>query len=258
MITALTNCMNVPASISVDSLVSSTKSFASQGTIDPLENLKKQNMYLFSGTKDTVVNPGVMKKLLDFYKALGVPSSNIVADFNTPAEHSMITDNYGNACSYLGSPFINNCQISGAGLTLKTIFGANTINAPVDYKQENLVQFSQPSGSGLAKKAYAYIPTSCQQGAKCVIHVAVHGCKQGYELIGTDFVLHAGYNQWAESNPIIVLSPQSPASYFSPSNPNGCMDWFGYSGNNYYGKNGVQMKAVKQMIEELSGKPFDS
>jgi hypothetical protein len=40
-------------------------------------------------------------------------------------------------------------------------------------------------------------------------------------------------------------------------NPKGCWDWWGYSGANYHTKEGVQIKAVVGMIEQLA-KPVAS
>lgn len=81
------------------------------------------------------------------------------------------------------------------------------------------------------------------------MHVAFHGCQQGYETIGDKYVKHAGYNEVAEANNIIVIYPQVSVSYFSPSNPQGCWDWWGYNDGyfttpDYDLKKGAQMKAV--------------
>lgn len=34
-----------------------------------------------------------------------------MTDFDTESEHAFITNDYGNECSYLGSPYINNCSL---------------------------------------------------------------------------------------------------------------------------------------------------
>ena len=59
-----------------------------------------------------------------------------------------------------------------------------------------------------------------------------------------------GYNRWAASNNIVVLYPQTEAS---PGNPNGCWDFWGYTGQDYYSRDGKQMAAVKTMIDRLLG-----
>lgn len=43
------------------------------------------------------------------------------------------------------------------------------------------------------------------------------------QIIGTTFAEHAGYNQVAEVNNIIILYPQTHSSTL---NPNGCFDWY--------------------------------
>jgi hypothetical protein len=52
------------------------------------------------------------------------------------------------------------------------------------------------------------------------------------EDIGNDFYTYGGYNEWAESNNIIVVYPQAVKSEFLPMNPSGCFDWWGYTDAN--------------------------
>lgn len=49
--------------------------------------------------------------------------------------------------------------------------------------------------------------------------------------VGNKYALHAGYNEWAEANGIVVLYPYWKRSQAAPSNPEGCADWWGYSGS---------------------------
>jgi poly(3-hydroxybutyrate) depolymerase len=85
----------------------------------------------------------------------------------------------------------------------------------------------------------------------CRLHIAFHGCRQGVSRVGDDFIRDAGYNRWAATNRIVVLYPQVTAS---SSNPNGCWDFWGYSGVNYYAKQAPQMRAVKEMMDRLQGR----
>ena len=39
----------------------------------------------------------------------------------------------------------------------------------------------------------------------CGLHVAFHGCLQSYSSVSKDFVIHAGLNEWAESNNVHML-----------------------------------------------------
>lgn len=59
------------------------------------------------------------------------------------------------------------------------------------------------------------------------------------------------YNQWAESNSIIILYPQALATAL---NPKGCFDWWGYTGADYATKLGVQNLAVNGMVNWLFNK----
>ena len=62
---------------------------------------------------------------------------------------------------------------------------------------------------------------------ECKLHVAFHGCLQGKQLIGTEFIQHSGFNQVADANDIIILYPQTKVTIVSNMNPNGCWDWWG-------------------------------
>jgi poly(3-hydroxybutyrate) depolymerase len=101
------------------------------------------------------------------------------------------------------------------------------------------------------KQGYVYFPAACNKGKKCPIHVALHGCKQGKSFVGDVFAKKAGYLEVAELNDIIVLFPQILQSSFSPQNPNGCFDWWGYGSTNYANKLGPQMSGVKKMIDTV-------
>ena len=62
-ITAQTACMRTPDLIDVGALVQITRNTELTHTIDPLSNVKTGRVYLFSGSEDTVVVPGVVGKL---------------------------------------------------------------------------------------------------------------------------------------------------------------------------------------------------
>ena len=113
----------------------------------------------------------------------------------------------------------------------------------------------------LADTGFVYVPAACRDDAPtpaaCRLHVAFHGCRQYTALIDDDFYWGAGYNRWAEANRIVVLYPQTTAwnRTLDPTgltaNPNGCWDWWGYSGADYFRQDGKQMQAVRQMIDRL-------
>ena len=69
--------------------------------------------------------------------------------------------------------------------------------------------------------------------------------------MGLQYVEHSGYIEWAETNNIMVLFPQSAKSDM-PYNPEGCFDWWGYTDPLKYAvQSGVQMATVHNMVVAL-------
>jgi poly(3-hydroxybutyrate) depolymerase len=253
----------------VSDLVQTTSQNASQGAIDPINNLTNSRIWLFSGSGDTIVPTPIMAALETYYKNYVAPS-NIFFKKNIPAEHAMPTDFFGNACSFKGAPFINDCGFDAAGAILKWIYGSlNPKNSGTSTGQ--LIKFDQsefisnPTAHGMSSNGWVYVPASCQQNGQCRVHVAFHGCLQHPDApyssgpqgkIADTYVKNSGYNQWADTNNIVVLYPQANALFLGTRlpriNPDGCWDWWGYDDANYAVKNGHQMKAVKLMIDRLS------
>lgn len=96
------------------------------------------------------------------------------------------------------------------------------------------------------------MPTVCTQAnAHCKVHVAIHGCGQSAQSVGDKFVTDTGYNEWADTNQLLILYPQVNKSVI-PYNPSGCWDWWGYTGADYATKSSVQMKAILGMVKRLT------
>lgn len=248
---AETACMASPVLIDISACEKFATSASSAGTIDNLSNLNSASVYIFSGTKDTVVNQGVAKQLLVFYQKF-TTSGTIVTNFVTPAEHAWITNTYGNSCSHLGSPYMNNCNIDSAGIMLTQFLG--NLNPRTTPNDNNLIAFSQSTygditTASMGKTGYVYVPAGCKTN-KCNLHIAFHGCQQSAEKVGKDFVEYTGLNDWAESNNIVVVYPQLTTSL---KNPQGCWDFWGYTGSNYALKSGKQMEIVFKMAQQVPG-----
>lgn len=134
----------------------------------------------------------------------------------------------------------------------------------------------------MAEKGYAFVPPQCLDGStRCKLHVAFHGCRQGFGFTGiepdgqpvkkalygartteaeaqlrgwTHFIENAGYNEWADTNNIVVLYPQATTSsntVLQHMNPMGCWDFWAYTNQDFNTKNGAQISAVWRMIEAL-------
>jgi poly(3-hydroxybutyrate) depolymerase len=78
--------------------------------------------------------------------------------------------------------------------------------------------------------------------------------------VGPVFVRESGFNRWADGNRIIVLYPQTISRYGFGGwpmsfvlNPNGCWDWWGYTGPVYHTRNGAQIRAIRAMLARLAG-----
>lgn len=242
-------CMASPSGIPTSSLVSTTNSWASAGIIDPVANLQNSKVYLFSGSIDSTVKQGVMDALKTYYGSF-VPAANTVYKKDIAAEHAMITDDYGSACSTKGSPYINNCNFDLAGAILSHLYGTLNPRNNATLPSGNFVEFNQSqfiTNHGMAPTGWAYIPQACTSGTQCRLHVVLHGCQQNVTLVQQQYVRNTGYNRWADSNNIVVLYPQT-----STQATNSCWDWWGYDSANYAKKSGPQMAAIKAMVDRVS------
>jgi poly(3-hydroxybutyrate) depolymerase len=262
------SCM-YSSSPSVSTSISNTKTW-SGSTIDAYANMASQQIYMFSGSSDTTVATSVMNQVYSYYVTSGsfVPSGNVSYDKSHNTAHTFPTDfdsTGNNACTTAASPYISNCSFDGAGAILQHIYG--TLNARnngtlggsiISFDQSEFL--SNPNSYGMDTTGWAYVPAACASGAQCKLHVAFHGCVQNYASIGDKFIKNTGYNRWADTNDIIVLYPQTVADSTnhnpSPSNAgannNACWDWVGYYGTDFDRKSGVQMAAIKKMIDRVS------
>jgi poly(3-hydroxybutyrate) depolymerase/chitodextrinase len=267
--TAQQPCMAANGSTNVPRLIQITNNNVKAGTIDPTSNLANHKIWMFSGTADSVVKQSVMNDLQRYYLHY-VGSSNILYKKNIAAEHAMPTDFYGNSCATKGDPFINNCHYDAAGELLKWIYGGLNPKSTGILSEDHFIEFDQsefisnPNSHSMANTGWLYVPANCADGQACKLHVVFHGCKQypsymyfalgsGMVTYGTTYVRNTAYNNWADTNNIIVLYPQA---FNGNKNPLGCWDWWGYDDPNYATKNGNQMKAVKAMMDKIaSGVP---
>jgi len=80
--TAVTTCMSSPLSLNVETLNTKAKALAKSNDIDELSNLSGSKVYVFSGTKDDVVKPDVVKGLQKQYQGFG---ATVKAVYDVPA-----------------------------------------------------------------------------------------------------------------------------------------------------------------------------
>ena len=241
----------------LDQLIDRTQEEAGAGHIDNPSHMSKDRIYLFSGALDTTVETPVMDALAAYYGNF-VDSTQIVYEKRIQAAHAMVTDDYGNRCDQEAAPFINDCDYDMAGILLAHIYGPLNPKTVADgdlFSVEQGEFIANPHEHGLHERAHLYVPNTCKMGARCRLHVAFHGCQQNENFIGDAYYKESGYNEWAESNHIIVLYPQ--AQEISMTNPKGCWDWWGYDDDHYHRQSGRQMAMVKAMIDRIIGKALD-
>jgi poly(3-hydroxybutyrate) depolymerase len=260
MLNALNKCMKTSMGVpGKDELLKAAKVFEKEGKIDALANLKSSKVYILSGKLDEVISQKVSDVNVEMYKAWGIPAANLVYINELEVGHAFPTIKFGNPCKTPAeSPFISNCNKDVAGEILTHLLGRlvpKTKSLPsqfFSFSQSLSLDKVDVEKYSMDKTGYAYIPQGCEglRNEKCRIHVAFHGCQQTVEDIKLDFVKNTGYNEWAQSNKIIVLYPQVKKNFLI-NNPNGCWDWWGYSGPHYHTKNGPQMNQVARLIEAL-------
>ena len=249
-------CMyNLMGGPKVDDLIKYTDQQASLGTIDATSHMADDKVFVFSGSKDTTVYPAVVKTLESYYAPY--VSASLITEYTVAAQHCIPTLDYGASCGVKMSPYIGDCDYDGAGAAFQTMYGSSlTVGSEV---QGNLHQFDQTefftgSSTSINDFGYIYIPNGCKDGSvACRLHLSYHGCAQDYGSIGDTWAVHAGYNNWAEANNIIVVYPYVKADQ-KLGNGNACWDWWGYTGSNYVLQSGVQMEFSKKIMDRLMGK----
>jgi poly(3-hydroxybutyrate) depolymerase len=227
--------------------------------IDPLAGISDQKVYLFHGLKDQVVAGSVTAAIADFYGDVAgkLGQGKVFYQNAIEAGHAQVTASYGGPCDANGGMYINNCRYDQAGIILQFIYGAlakrndGALSGQLLTFDQGRYTVRDPESLDLADEGYMYVPEPCARNEVCRVHIALHGCKQSVDLVGNAYVTHAGYNEWADRNRIIVLYPQSRPMAL---NPFGCWDWWGFTGsdNEYLKKTGQQMAAIMAMAKYVT------
>ncbi|NRQ43015.1 polyhydroxybutyrate depolymerase [Rheinheimera sp. YQF-2] len=220
----------------------------------PLSAIADDKVWIFHGSKDATVHPKLALALHKQYQ-LWVKPENIALINDRAFGHTFPTSApYSDSCSLSETPFLAGCDYDAAGQLLTHLLGklqsAGT-TATGSLLQINQHQLSAAAKTTLAETGYLYVPQSCADGQPCRLHVSFHGCKQNAQSVGEAYVSGTGLNNYADSNNLVILYPQTTASSLNPFNPNACWDWWGYTGANYATKDGMQLQAVHQLVQAL-------
>jgi hypothetical protein len=267
---ALSTCMGGMPEIDLRTLTERTDGWSAAGVIDNVRNIATQKIYLFSGYNDNVVARAVANALYFFYQHYQSSSTgNIFYQTSIGAGHSQVTLAFGGKCSANSGEYINRCGYDQAGSILQHIYGAlmprnhgALTGQLLTFGQGEFTRPDQPSDDSMDDNGFLYVPAACAAHEPCRLRIALHGCLQSVSNIGQDYVSHAGYNEWADPNNIIVLYPQAQA--LGLANPQACWDWWGYLDKDptvtpaYLLQSGPQIRAIKAMVDRLGQVPAAS
>jgi poly(3-hydroxybutyrate) depolymerase len=257
---ALGRCMQGDEAIPVDELAGITSQLALEEAIDPIAGLADDRVWIFRGGADPVIAGAVVDATEAYYATLVDPRGIARVEL-AEAGHTFPATGPGlQACSETDTPFIGDCGLDGARQMLEHLYGPFAVASepvtPGTLQPFSQAGYADAAGAGsLAARGWLYVPAACSgagDAGRCRLHVAFHGCKQGQSYVQDAFARRAGYLAAADAGNVVVLFPQIEPSY-QPLNPNGCWDWWGYSGEAYATQSGSQIAAVKAMVDDLLG-----
>lgn len=225
------HCKHMPGIVNVSQLVEYAKEEAAKGNIDDLTNLKSSRIYLFEGTEDSLYK-GNAKLVAQFFSHFLDQAVHMKIENSISCPHAwptLHTKGYG----------LEDCGYDGAGEALSYIYGQ--LHPPAVPNTTSFRMFDQaPFQDGsLNKMGYLYIPSACEQGKTCRLHLNFHGCGawKPEEIEGI------GLNRWAETNDIVVVYPLRGQ----------CWDAYGNTGPDYALRSGLHMATVRDIIRTVSG-----
>lgn len=237
------------------SLVRKARDLAKNNKIDPITDVLPDRVYLFSGKSDHIVVPAIVESAQRFYLELGLRQGQISRVTTLNAGHGFVTENNPNSCTRTGKPYIVDCDYDQAGELLSFLYGS--LNPKSSDPSGTLISYDQlaftksRTGHGLAETGYAYVPAVCNSGKKkCRVHIALHGCNQNHHAVGDTFMRATGFDHWADTNALVILFPQTAAGTLD--NPQGCWDWWGYTGRDYLTREAPQIAAIHNMLQRLA------
>jgi poly(3-hydroxybutyrate) depolymerase len=253
--TALARCM-MPADgkgPDAKALAQHANEAAKAGRIAPLSGLAGDRVLILHGKADKTVAESLSADTAALYRDIA-PKAVLHEDLARGFTHTFPTVDAGASCDTATTPFVGKCGFDAAGAIFADLYGkpphaANEATGELRTFDQDAFR-ADGADAFLSRTGYVYVPKACADGSKCALHIAFHGCQQNADTVGEAFVREAGYNRWADAYGVVVLYPQARAS-MAPLNPKGCWDWWGYSGESYDTRDGVQLRAVAGMSAAL-------
>lgn len=235
-------------------LISAAEEAAAAGLIADPAGLAGDRAWVFHGALDDTVGKQVSEATLAFYQHF-LPEEATVFINDVQAAHLFPSLDNGTDCTSSATPWVGACDYDGAGELLSFLYPGLI---PPDAAQRqssgglevvSLVSAPEIGRTGLAEEALVFTPSACPAEG-CRLHLVLHGCLQSREQLGDEFARLSGYLPWAEANGIVLAFPQVKPQ---PSNPLGCWDWWGYTGDTFLNRDGPQMAALTGWLDSLMG-----
>ena len=251
---ALFNCMAVSRGApSAEKSLALIAEAAKEGELGDPELVANSRVYLYQAGADSVIANLVSDALEQTYAKLA--PDNLQTHTQALAGHGFPTLSSGVACEKTATPYVNACGYSGAAESLNHLDGPAK-KAVQNEAKGQLLSFNQNTfkaekSKGLAEEGFYYVPEQCAAGG-CGLQVVLHGCEQGAEKVGEDFMRLSGYLQQADARDLVLLFPQAKTSL---PNPKGCWDWWGYESKAFATREGPQMQAIHAMWQHLNSAP---
>lgn len=226
---------------------------AEAGEIGDPSLLVNSRVYLYQAGADPVIATPVSDALEKTYAQLA--PKGLKTHTQALAGHGLPSFDAGVACKETAAPYVNACGYSGAEESLNHLDGPAKKTVAAE-PQGKLLSFNQNTfkaerSKGLAEEGFYYLPEQCAAGG-CGVQLVLHGCDQGAEQLGEDFMRLSGYLQQADARDLVLLFPQARTSL---PNPKGCWDWWGYESKQFATREGPQMKAIHAMWQQLNSAP---
>jgi len=228
---------------------------AEAGLIGDLSLWLDKPIFLVAGDADVVVDHEVVEKSLELYSQY---SSKVTYRLLRGLDHAFATDRPVRETFFFPgavSPILRDLGVDEAGHLLMHLLGP--LRPRGKAQRNNLRTVLQhdfvPKGwnsitANMDEVGFVYAPSACQERPlTCRMHVVYHGCYATASNIGDGFYWWAGYNDWAESNNLIILYPQAAFWHGSKA----CWDYYGYTGAKFDTRQSSQLVTVNNMVRAL-------
>ncbi|CAE8613292.1 unnamed protein product [Polarella glacialis] len=253
------HCKVHPDWVDVKMLGDLAKEKHSKGLIDCPKNLESHRIYLYRGTKDPIYLKGTVKNTEGFF-AQFVPQEQLLYEGDVPGGHAYpLLGDTPYPCGGSGplaKLFLQSCQYDGPGRSLQHIYEGKLAD-PGQREWSSLRWFDQEpfygednEVTGLDKWALIYVPKACHTET-CDLVVSFHGCGFVFPGLYEWLVTGLTFNQWAESNNMVVIYPRLKAHGTSSQFQQGCWNVYGQTGLDYADKGAAQMAAIKKMVDDI-------